>query len=157
MKKATYLFFGILISLTALSVLGKNNFTNGFGFFEEARITQNQIHELVNQQMVEPLTKCYYEAYPETLMMKCTAYIKFEINGRRAQYMDENTTFGPTERVDGVIMLDNCGAESHLCQIQVLYSKSEINVRESFFEPWVTTGDFVKNFCKKITASATPE
>lgn len=155
MKQLKYISFGIVFALSALTVLGKNNFTKGFGFFEEEQITQQQVHNLVNQRVIEPLTTCYLKANPDALMMKCMVYIKFKFSGWRGEEMDENTTFGPSERIDGVIVLDDCGAESHICSLQLVYASSEIRLRESYFQDWGPAADFVKTFCERISSGKT--
>lgn len=154
MKKAKYLFFTIIISLTALSVLGENNFGSGFGFsFEDAepKITQQEVFDEVNGQLIEPLTACYVAAHPEIRMMKCAAYMKFQFSGHSAKYLEEDTKFNSTYGIQGEVIFDDCGQEIHVATVMLNFSNDDkVMVQESFFSEFVTAQVFVKDFCEKM-------
>ncbi|NOQ70692.1 MAG: hypothetical protein GQ574_01750 [Crocinitomix sp.] len=161
MKKAKYLFFTIIISLTTLSVLGENNFGVGFGFsFEDAepKITQKQVRDEVKVQLIDPLTKCYVAAHPEIMMMKCMAYMKFEFSGHSARFLEEDTKFNSTYGIQGEVIFDDCGNETHVASVMLNFSKDDkVMVQESFFSEFVTAEAFVKDFCEKMESEKTSE
>ncbi len=154
MKKAKYLFFTIIISLTTLSVLGENNFGAGFGFVfgdEEPKITQQEVRDEVRKELIDPLTKCYVEAHPEKMMMKCAAYMRFDFSGHSGRYLDKDTKFYSTSDIQGEVIFDDCGQETHVASVKVNFSKDEkVMVQESFFSEWETADDYVKEFCEKM-------
>ncbi|MFT5821630.1 MAG: hypothetical protein ACI8ZM_002884 [Crocinitomix sp.] len=154
MKKAKYLFFTVIISLTTLSVLGENNFGNGFGFTfgdEEPKITQQEVRDEVNLQLIEPLSKCYLDAHPEIMMMKCASYMMFEFSGHSARYLEEDTKFNSTYGIQGEVIFNDCGEESHVASVMLNFSKEDkVMVQESFFSEWITAEAYVKDFCGKM-------
>jgi hypothetical protein len=154
MKKAKYLFFTIIISLTTLSVLGENNFGAGFGFsFQDAepKITQQEVQDEVRIQLTDPLTKCYIAAHPGMRMMKCASYMKFEFSGHSARYLEPDTKFNSTYGIQGEVIFDNCGQETHVASVMLNFSKEDkVMVQESFFSEWVSAADYVTDFCAKM-------
>lgn len=154
MKKAKYLFFTIIISLTTLSVLGENNFGAGFGFTfgdEEPKITQQEVRDEVNKQLIDHLTKCYVEAHPEIMMMKCAAYMKFQFSGHSADYLEPETKFNSNYDIQGEVIFDDCGRETHVASVMINFKKDDtVMVQESFFSEWVTAKAYVKEFCEKM-------
>lgn len=153
MKTAKYLFFGLIVCLTALSVLGKNNFSDGFGIFsfdEEKRVTQQEVRDLVYAELIKPLTECYVKEHPEVLMTKCPAQMHFDFDAVWGIPIENNATFSTTQVIKGKVVFDDCGQTSHVCSVQVVYEKKDIRVQESFFTDWVLADEYVKTFCKKI-------
>jgi hypothetical protein len=160
MKKAKYLFFTVIISLTTLSVLGENNFGSGFGSGfgfvfgdDEPKISQQDVRDEVNTQLIEPLTKCYVDAHPEAMMMKCAAYMKFEFSRNTGRYLQEDTKFYSTQDLHADVIFDDCGLETHVASVRVNFSKADkVMVQESFFSEWVTAETYLKGFCERMAA-----
>ena len=152
MKKVKILFFCILSSLTALSFFGENNFGLNFSNNNEPTITQSQVHELVNKELIKPLMDAYIKANPDAMMMKCAPYMRFEFGRQFGIALDKKAKFYENQNIEGNIILDDCGQIKHVCALQINFSKKDkILVQESFFTGFVDAKSYVKSFCEKIS------
>ena len=153
MKTGKYIFLGIITSLLTLSVLGKNNFSDGFGLFpfdDEPVVQKSEIRDMVRVQLSNPLMNCYVKAHPEVTMTKCPATMRFKFADRWGTRISDEHTFGINENVEGDLIFDDCGKTSHVCSVVVNYGQKEVKVQESFFTEWVPAKDYIESFCDKM-------
>lgn len=152
MKKAKILFFSILISLTGLGFLSENNFGAGFLFnSDEPTLTQTEVRNLVYADLIQPMMACYAEANPDVMMTKCAPYMQFEFRSHLGMPVKAKTKFYKTDDILGNVILNDCGAESHVCALKINYSKeNKIVVQETFFKGFVSLKKYLDSFCNQI-------
>ncbi|MCH2235682.1 MAG: hypothetical protein MK078_15690 [Crocinitomicaceae bacterium] len=159
MKKGKIIFTVIIALFFGATVLGKNNLFNaGFGFFgDDGSITETELRDYVNEQLVIPMKKCYAEANPHLFMTKCYSDLKVDFTGEDWTPEGEERKFYMTSNIPAEIIFVDCGMQSHICDLSINYHEKSINVKEDFFGGWEDSEDYLNTFCEKVSKASETE
>jgi hypothetical protein len=150
-----YIALAVLLSMVTLGFASKNNIGMNFanlGWGEDPKeISEEEVQKRVDEKVVEPITASLVARDPYMLMTKC--YSRIDASLSNAEETSDFLKFYEGQLITGTVKFIRCGRASIICSYRLSLITNEVNIRETFLEPWISLVDYQK----KIESQASTE